>query len=258
MLFRSNAGKVFLNPETGELLLGDEVAEKIQALGDTETIEYSYRKSDWQKGDLRPEHYFECTSYTEVNGTAKAIEYNKGKDISDQEITYDIGFNQKLKVNTLASDVFTHDLGRDIDEIIKANQDVIDMEEMIVKLESELKNASEDDKATVQARLDAANKACDLLKDKCQKAFESGITKMQKHLDKVTLAITSVGNTGNRLDMVENRLQAQQTNFKQLASDNEGVDLTELAVQLSSAELSLEAALLATGKITQNSLMNFI
>ena len=60
------------------------------------------------------------------------------------------------------------------------------------------------------------------------------------------------------LDMVENRLQAQQTNFKQLASDNEGVDLTELAVQLSSAELSFEAALLATGKITQNSLMNFI
>ena len=38
----------------------------------------------------------------------------------------------------------------------------------------------------------------------------------------------------------------------------EDVDITEIAIQLSSAELTYEAALMATGKVMQTTLLNFI
>ena len=51
---------------------------------------------------------------------------------------------------------------------------------------------------------------------------------------------------------------SQKTNFENLESENENVDVTEVAVKLTSAELTYEAALMATGKIMQTSLMNYI
>jgi flagellar hook-associated protein 3 FlgL len=43
-----------------------------------------------------------------------------------------------------------------------------------------------------------------------------------------------------------------------LQTDNEGIDITQVAVELSSAELTYQAALMATGKIMQTNLMNYI
>ena len=39
---------------------------------------------------------------------------------------------------------------------------------------------------------------------------------------------------------------------------SEDVDITEVAIELSSAELTYEAALMATGKVLKNTLLNFI
>ena len=81
---------------------------------------------------------------------------------------------------------------------------------------------------------------------------------MQGHLDTANLATTNCGTRGMKLDLIQNRLMSQQTNFENLQSENENVDVTEVAVQLTSAELTYEAALMATGKIMQTSLMNYI
>ena len=54
------------------------------------------------------------------------------------------------------------------------------------------------------------------------------------------------------------RMQNQKTTFETLKSENEDVDITEVAINLKSAELTYEAALMATGKVTQTSLLNFI
>ena len=51
---------------------------------------------------------------------------------------------------------------------------------------------------------------------------------------------------------------SQKTNFETLKSENEDADVEEVAVQLSSAELTYQAALMATGKIMQTTLMNYI
>ena len=54
------------------------------------------------------------------------------------------------------------------------------------------------------------------------------------------------------------RMQTQKTTFETLQSENEDVDITDVAIKLTSAELTYEAALMATGKVLQNNLMNFI
>ena len=91
-----------------------------------------------------------------------------------------------------------------------------------------------------------------------QKDFESGISRTQGYLDRTNTALTTVGNRSARVELVANRLSSQQTSFQTLSSDNEDADLTEVAVRLSSVQLSYEAALMATGKIAQTSLLNYL
>ena len=172
-------------------------------------------------------------------------------------MAYDVGYNQTLRVNTLANECFTHNIGRDVDELMQATQDVIDIQATIAELEA-MQGDTTYTQSEVELRLAAAKKAESYLIDKEQKLYSSGMTKMQGYLDQTNLAITNCGSRGARLDLVTNRLQSQQTNFKALVSENEGCEVTEVAVQLSSAELAYDAALMATGKIVQTSLMNYI
>ena len=58
--------------------------------------------------------------------------------------------------------------------------------------------------------------------------------------------------------MIKNRSQNQKTTYETLKSQNEDIDITEVAIQLTSAELTYDAALMAAGKVMQTSLMNFI
>ncbi|MBR3772800.1 MAG: flagellar hook-associated protein FlgL, partial [Clostridium sp.] len=84
------ADKVILVKETGELLLGDNVYNKLMSMQDTVgtaenegEIRIQYQKEHWNGNDLRPEHYFACE--TEKDG--KLVTYNGDylNGISDEE-----------------------------------------------------------------------------------------------------------------------------------------------------------------------------
>ena len=81
---------------------------------------------------------------------------------------------------------------------------------------------------------------------------------MQNHFDKATLALTEVGTRSKKLELVKERLSSQKTTFKDLIADNDQVDTAEAATNLSNAKLAYDASLMATGKITENTLLNFI
>ena len=66
------------------------------------------------------------------------------------------------------------------------------------------------------------------------------------------------GTRSKKLELVENRTQNQKTTFETLKSQNEDIDITEVMIYLSSAELTYQAALMATGKVSQTTLLNFI
>ena len=253
-------------PETGEMLLGKNIYDQVMSKKDNPTtasvnegeIRITYQKTNWVKGDLRPEHYFASSN---VDKDGVVTQFNQ--DYLDfggekQVIEYDVGFNQAIRVNTTADECFTHGIKREVDDLVSAMEDVVAAYETVTKLEGMLKNASETEKETIQLRLNAANKAYDLLKDKEQKMFEKSITSMQGYLDMANLALTNVGTRSKKLELIENRLMSQQTTFKTLKSENEDAEMTEVAINLTSAEMTYEAALMATGKVMKNTLLDFI
>lgn len=259
----NHPNKVYYVPETGELLMGAHVVSAMDKLGAKDELRITYRKEDWKEGDLRPEHYFATTSNV---GKPNEIKHNESyltgslEDADRQVIAYDVGFNQDIRVNTLASDVFTHDIGRDMDLITEAVEDVAELERVVDDLTTMLKNTTlnDDQKKNIQYKLDAANKALELTNSNMQLAFENGITKMQEYMDITNTVITDNGSRIQKLELITNRLDAQQTSFTELEANNNGIDVPLLTVQLSSVELSFQASLLATGKIIQNSLLNFL
>lgn len=260
-LAAEDADAVIYVPETGELLLGENQYQALMAAKDDTTtssvdegeIRVTYEKSHWVSGDLRPEHYFYCESEGIIyNDTYLSGEPNK------QAIEYDVGFNQTIRVNSTADECFQHGIGREVDDLVQAMQDVVDLEAVKTEIEKLQETASGTDAETLQTQLDAVEKALTLAKDKCQKMFESGITAFQGYLDDANLCITNCGTRSSKLELIENRMQNQKTTFETLKSENEDADITEVAIQLNSAELTYEAALMATGKVMQTSLLNFI
>ena len=262
-----NAGKVIYLADTGELLLGEDVYSALISTKDNvvtsdtdeSEIRVTYSKSEWEKNDLRPEHYFYCES--------DGIVYNKDYltyGHSRQSMEYDVGFNQVIQINTTADECYTHDIGREVDDLLNVMQQMVDIESAISTIETTLKGLSESDadyeakKTALQNQLDAANKAYTYIKENVQKEFTSGITAMQEYLNQANLALTNCGTRGAKLDLIESRLMSQQTTFETLKSNNEDADITEVAIKLNSAEVTYEASLMATGKIMQTSLLNFI
>ena len=251
-------------PETGELILNDAAYNMLSATRDYSRTEgvnegeitITYNKDDWRNGDLRPEHYFKCTE----DPDGKKIEHNFSEDSEDQIISYDVGFNQELRVNTLASEVYTHAIGRDVQDIIDTLEQVQDVEAAITALTKVIENTEtpDADKEKAQRNLEAANKTLTFLEEKLQVSFSQGGTRMQNHFDKATLALTEVGTRSKKLELVKERLSSQKTTFKDLIADNDQVDTAEAATNLSNAKLAYDASLMATGKITENTLLNFI
>lgn len=275
----AKADAIIYVPETGELLLGKNRYAELMATKDQDNspenegeIRVTYEKSDWLKGDLRPEHYFYCTS--EVNDPTtptgkKTITYNENYlDVKAERqiIEYDVGFNQTIQVNSTADQCFQHNVGREVDDIVNAMQDVLDLESVKAKIEEIMKSydtekegaANQNDIKILKKQLDAVEKALTYAKDKEQKLFEKGITTFQKHLDDANLCITDCGTRSRKLTLIKNRMENQKTTFDTLKSENEDVDITEVAINLNSAELTYNAALMATGKVTQSTLLNYI
>ena len=248
----SGTDNCVFNAVTGELLLSSSLKSTLSGLNDltnVKTVDVVYNKSEWEKGDIKPENLFQCTSNN--------IMYNGGN--SDHIMEYDVGYNQTIAVNTTADEVFTTSTKRDVEDLQNTLDKLKTMNTTITTLKANLASAtSTADKTNIQTQIDSAQKAYDYLREDMQSQFENKITSTQKALDQANVAVTENGTRSKRLDLVQNRLQSQTTTFKTLQSDNEDADLAETATNLSTAELTYQAALMATGKIMKTSLMNYI
>ena len=245
-------------PETGELLFSDKAYETLsKAVKDDTEISINYTKSEWEKGDLRPEHYFRST-VTKADGTK--TKFNFEADVNDQVIEYDVGYNQTIRVNTMANEAFSHGLNRDIEDLERALSSLQEINATMTDLSRLKKELTEGtaDYEKVEKQLDAATKAYNYARENIHTKFENSITSMQGYLDDTNIAVTDNGTRSSRLALISDRLMDQKTTFKTLQSENEDADIAEVTVELTSSKLTYEAALMATGKILQTSLMNYI
>lgn len=265
---KNGENRIVFVPETGEVLFSDKAYETMNTAaggisGSETEIRMNYKKSEWQVGDLRPEHYFACEGTTTKDGTAKTVSYNEeylqGQK-EKQSIEYDVGYNQKIEVNTTADEVFNHNLNRDIDDLVNALASLEKIESTQTDLKNVLSGLDEgtDDYKKVQTKLEASDKAYSYIRQNIHDLMQHTITATQNYLDDTNVAITDNGTRESRLDLISNRLMDQQTTFKTLQSENEDVDIAEVTIQLTSSKLTYDAALMATGKIMQTSLMNYI
>ncbi len=259
--------KVIFVPETGELLFSDASYSKLEnalATNPDGELRFEYTKDQWENGDLRPEHYFACEATTKnEDGTDKTVTYNAeylttGKN--KQTIEYDVGYNQKIQVNTTADEVFTHNLNRDIEDLERAISDLEKIEATKKDMEAVYKGMKEGDAdyTKVKKQYEAAEKAYSHIRENVHNMYEKLIGRSQQYLDDTNIAVTDNGTRGQRLQLIDNRLTEQKTTFKTLQSENEDADIAEVAIQLTASELTYNVALMATGKIMQTSLMNYI
>ena len=279
-IYTPTSGANFIK-ETGELILSKDAYDALIQKGG---ISINYEKSDWQKGDLRPEHYFMCKtpkdatdprtySATYPNG----IEYNYNREDKDgnpvtkesetvkingfkeQDLSYEIAFNQTIVINTHASDVYSHDIGRDIDELIKVTQQMVNAEDKVSRLQNLIDNTTDEaELEKLNVTMGALNKEAALVKEKMHSMYTSAITAFKGYSDDVNKQIANLGALTARLEMTKNRVKDQKSNVKELADQNINCDLSETAIDLKNAELALEAAQLAAGKIAQQTLLNYI
>lgn len=266
-----NDNAVVYIAETGEILLGKAVQEKLSKLTEQDEIRVEYEKTKWEEGDLDPIHYFYTKRYDETKknpdgSEPRVIEYNEEK-LTDpkaanakQIIEYDVGSNQTIRVNTTADEIFTHNIGRDVDEVVAMLDMFTSLDDTYRKVDEMIKSEKYEGEELekLKTQLTALDKARNLAKSKVQSRCEALLTDFDGYLEQASLAQTNVGSRESRLLLIQNRLGSQQTNFQELVSENEDADVTELAIQLSSVELTYEAALSSISYVMKTSLLDFI
>lgn len=242
-------------PETGELVFGKNVYNSWKTADD---ISIDYQKRNFKEGDLRPEHYFDCDVHVSGAPATEITTYVK----QDQDIQYEINFNQRLTVNTQGSDALQQDIGRDIDEILQSVQEVQAVEQKIADVEDMLEDpnyAGDPDKVKRLNKLKGQLETELTLKNRImQKKFEGGITDSTEAQNTINVAIADLGSRYTRLELTESRLSNQQVDFTDLLSTNEDADMVDTYIKLSSAEVIYNASLSAASKVVQNTLLDFL
>lgn len=251
-------GAAFIK-STGELVLGDTASETLKQ--NKASIELDYSKKGFDKGEVRPEYYFNCTDVTDAANPVKYDKYDANGNEIYQDIDYIIAVNQTLTVNTNASDVFNADIGRDVDEMINAVKAAIDANDKVDKIKDMMNQADYSGvtaQENLQTWLEAAQKEADYANDNLQKLYDSYIGNFDDYLSDVNLAITTVGSKGDRLELTETRMSNQQLTVKTLKSNNEDRELSDIIIDYTAAYTAYQASLQAAGMLNQTTLLNYI
>ncbi|MHB8129449.1 MAG: flagellar hook-associated protein FlgL [Mobilitalea sp.] len=239
--------------ETGEIILGSGVYEELRT---ADNMNITYSKTGFDKGQLKPEHYFNCVMTDSAKPEQAPINYTKTK----QQIQYEVNYNQKITVNTEGSDAISHQIGRRIDDILNAVDEVLQTESIITEIDKRLADntLTEAQKLRYEKMKVQLDTELELKKESMQQAFEKGMTVSSEEQDRVNVAVADLGSRYVRLEMTENRLSGQKVDFEDLMSKNEDVDMVDTVIKYSSAETIYNASLKAASKVIQNTLLDFL
>lgn len=246
-------GAVHYLVDTGELILGADVYEEWRHI---ERIEVTYDKTQFAKNDLRPEHYFNCTVTNLTDDTVEPVVYTK----QNQEISYEINFNQKLAINTQGSDAIKPAIGRTIDGMLDAVNEVIATENKIAEVKKMLSdiNITADQEKTLNEMLEMMEAELKLKSEVMQSTFASALTAIDKQQDVVNVATADLGARYVRLQLTESRLSDEQVEFEELLSTNEDADMVNTIIKYQAMWTIYNASLSAAAKSMQTTLLDFL
>ena len=243
---------VFLK-DTGELVFGKDIAHQLSQ--NKASFEVNYTKTGFDKGEARPEYYFDCTMKTP--DMDQKVEYTK----ENQQISYVISSGITMAVNTQASEVFDTSIARDVAEMIDVVNASINANAKVDKIKKMMEReqfADEKDQKVLQTYLDAAIKEADYADDHLQKTYSQYISNFDDYLEKVNIGITNIGSLQKRLDLTQNRVENQKTTVEQLKSGNEDRDISDIIIDYTASYNAYTASLTAASKVGQQTLLNYL
>ena len=249
---------IIIVKNTGDVVLGKELSNGLKT--NKASFEINYKKTGFEKGELRPEYYYNCTDVTASN--PKPIVYTKYREDGSkvyEDINYTIAVNQTLKVNMHADELFDMNIYQDVTELIDAVQNAIDAHEKVDKLK-EMKNEAQyvDCQEEIQQWIDAAQKEADYADHRLTELYSAGIGKFDKYMDTLNRAITEVGARGEQLTMTETRIGNQQLTVEDLKSTNEDEEISNIIINYTAAYNAYQASLMAASKIEKQTLLDYI
>lgn len=238
--------------DTGEILMGENIYQKIQENRASVSIQYS--KTEFDKYDIRPEMYFQCNAYDSIS--QRTFNY---ADPSGQDINYEINFSQMMTVNTQGKDAISTEIYRLMDYLTQTVREVDDVENRIAEAKKMLSNATDDtDKKNLSQLIESLESERSLRVTVMTEAFGMGLSMIDRAQETLNVATASLGTRYNRLQLTYDKLSDQQIDTEAQLSNNEDIDIADAFINMTQADNLYMYALSATSKILGNTLLDYI
>lgn len=156
-----------------------------------------------------------------------------------EEIRYKVGTSNWVTVNVEGSDIFGQGENNLFDTLTKI--------ESALDGETEYKTATYNEGPPAGITIETNN--LDL----------SGLlTDLDEDINRVLVTRADLGARTNYVELTQTRLDNNEVTYSELLSQNDDVDLAEVSVNLTSAQAAYSAALAASAKVMQNSLLDYL
>ncbi|MCL2189347.1 MAG: hypothetical protein FWC16_00255 [Defluviitaleaceae bacterium] len=185
-------------------------------------------------------------------------ESNRSFDMHDQIITIEAAAHNHVGINSLAKNAFTAEMFSDLRRFIEFVDGVVITEESELRrrLTENPPYYTEPMLTTIVDRQLIDERA--VAQDALYTHFNNMLLLIDRHSDRFTREHTQLGARAQRLDMLFNRLEADEVTLERLTSDNEDTDMARAIMLRMNAETAFQASLRANAGIMQLNLSNFI
>jgi len=244
---------------TGDIIFGQEKADSVRS--SHASLSFNYDKTGFDKGELRPEYYYNCTDTSDADNPIEYEKYDENGELITYSIDYTIAQNQTLGVNMEACEIFDSSILQDMIDMLDAVDSAIAAHDKVDKINEMIKSdqyASDEDQEKLQEWLDAANKEMDYYDDYLDNVFTDKLGTVDTYLSDISHAITLVGCKQDQLSMTKTRVSEQQETVEALKSKNDDLDLSEIIINYTAAYTAYSSSLTAAGKLGEQTLLNYI
>lgn len=249
--------EIVIIQNTGDVIFGSEIAKELKS--GRASIEMDYQKTGFDKGELRPEYYYNCTDVSDAKNPIEYTKFDANGNKIYEDINYTVSLNQTLTINLQADEVFDMNIQQDVVELLDAVQAAINAHDKVDRLK-EMRNEAQYSGCTEQIDkwIEAAQKEVDYADDRLTELYSAGIGKFDKYMEKLNIAYTEIGARGDQLEMTETRISNLQLTQEELKSCNEDKELSDIIIEYTAAYNAYQASLLSAGKIEKQTLLDYI
>jgi len=181
-------------------------------------------------------------------------------NMDEQEIRYEFVVNNRIRINSLATESFTANLHADLRNFVNTIQriDIQSDDEIAAKLiAADPTLAGDSARLASEVARERTRQEQDV-QEVMQSRFSNMIQIIDDHKRVMAREHADLGSRMARLDLIENRLMEDELTFTSLLSQNEDTDFMHAIMRLQAAESVYLASLQTGARIIQTTLADFI